>query len=104
VLDELGAVKSSEWVWDTVSYILNSRYNEQRTTIITTNFADAPSGAAPREHSRLKSRDEHDARAASREETLGDRITDRMRSRLLEMCRVRTMKGADFRTAHRAHS
>lgn len=102
VLDELGAVKSSEWVWDTVSYILNSRYNEQKTTIITTNFADAPSGAAPKEHSRLekKPRDEHDARAAAREETLGDRITDRMRSRLLDMCRVRTMKGADFRTAH----
>jgi DNA replication protein DnaC len=100
VLDELGAVKSSEWVWDTVSYILNSRYNEQKTTIITTNFPDAPSGAAQKEHSRLekKSRDEHDARAASREETLGDRITDRMRSRLLEMCRARTLKGPDFRT------
>lgn len=106
VLDELGAVKSSEWVWDTVSYILNSRYNEQKTTIITTNFADAPSGTAQKENSRLekKPRDEHDARAAAREETLGDRITDRMRSRLLDMCRVRTMKGADFRTAHRASS
>ena len=38
VLDELGAVRSTEWVFDTVNYILNSRYNENHTTIITTNF------------------------------------------------------------------
>ena len=38
VLDELGAVKPTEWVWDTVSLILNTRYNDNRTTIITTNF------------------------------------------------------------------
>ena len=42
LLDELGAVKPSEWVWDTVSLILNTRYNDNRTTIITTNFADEP--------------------------------------------------------------
>jgi DNA replication protein DnaC len=105
VLDELGAVKSSEWVWDTVSYILNSRYNEQKTTIITTNFPDGPSGKAEKEVSRLrKSREEEDARSASRDETLGDRITDRMRSRLHDMCRVRTMKGPDFRTLHKTRT
>jgi DNA replication protein DnaC len=100
LLDELGAVKSSEWVWDTVSYILNSRYNEQKTTIITTNFPDAPSAGAQREKSRIdrKLGEEDSNRNATREETLGDRITDRMRSRLLDMCRVRTMKGPDFRT------
>ena len=38
VLDELGAVKPTEWVWDTVSLILNTRYNDNRTTIITTNL------------------------------------------------------------------
>ena len=31
----------TEWVFDTVNYILNSRYNENRTTIITTNYPDA---------------------------------------------------------------
>ena len=46
VLDELGAVKPTEWVWDTVSLILNSRYNDNRTTIITTNFEDQPAGGA----------------------------------------------------------
>src|SRR5205823_1241020 len=38
VLDDLGAAKPSEWVWDAVQYILNSRYNSQLTTIVTTNF------------------------------------------------------------------
>ena len=42
VLDELGAVRSTEWVFDTVNYILNSRYNDNKTTIITTNFPDRP--------------------------------------------------------------
>ena len=46
VLDELGAVKPTEWVWDTVSLILNTRYNDNRTTIITTNFEDQPAGGA----------------------------------------------------------
>ena len=87
-------------MWDTVSYILNSRYNDQKTTIITTNFPDGPSSKAQKETNRLekKSREEENARSASREETLGDRITDRMRSRLHDMCRVRTLKGPDFRT------
>src|SRR6476659_7819377 len=46
VLDELGAVKPTEWVWDTVSLILNTRYNDNRTTIITTNFEDSQSALA----------------------------------------------------------
>ena len=40
VLDEVGAAKPTEWVWDTVSHILNTRYNDKRTTIITTNYKD----------------------------------------------------------------
>ena len=30
VLDELGAVRSTEWVFDTVNYVLNSRYNDNQ--------------------------------------------------------------------------
>lgn len=89
VLDELGAVKPTEWVWDTVSLILNTRYNDNRTTIITTNFEDQPAAAVVGSLS--------PARAASRSETLGDRIGERMRSRLHEMCRVVTLDGTDFR-------
>ena len=44
VLDDLGAQKPNEWVWDTVALILNTRYNDRQTTIITTNYADLPAG------------------------------------------------------------
>ena len=98
-----GAVKPSEWVWDTVSHILNTRYNDERTTIITTNFKDLPpskgdldDGPAGFERAR--------AFRASREETLGDRIGERMRSRLHEMCKVVKMEGEDFRTKYRSAS
>jgi len=96
VLDELGAVKPTEWVWDTVSLILNTRYNDNRTTIITTNFEDQPAAGANGSVS--------PARAASRSETLGDRIGERMRSRLHEMCRVIRMEGEDFRQKFRSAS
>jgi len=95
VLDELGAAKPTDWVWDTVQHILNTRYNDRRTTIITTNYpnetetdsniyADMPSA-------------KRDAKRAMHEATLGDRITERMRSRLQEMCVVVEMSGEDFR-------
>ncbi len=96
LLDELGAVKPSEWVWDTVSLILNSRYNDNRATIITTNFADEPAAGVTRSLS--------PARAAAREETLGDRIGERMRSRLHEMCRIVKMDGPDFRQKFKSAS
>jgi len=96
LLDELGAVKPSEWVWDTVSLILNTRYNDNRTTIITTNFADEPAASVTRSLS--------PARAAAREESLGDRIGERMRSRLHEMCRVVRMDGPDFRQKFKSAS
>ena len=95
VLDELGAAKPTEWVWDTVSHILNTRYNDKRTTIITTNYKDLPpAGAAP----------ETNASRAAREETLGDRIGERMRSRLHEMCRVVRVEGDDFRMKYKSAS
>ena len=86
VIDELGASKPTDWVWDTVAHILNTRYNDRRTTIITTNYANA----APLDGLAREGR-------AAREETLGDRIGERMRSRLQEMCVVVEMQGEDFR-------
>jgi DNA replication protein DnaC len=89
VLDELGAVRPTEWVWDTVSHILNTRYNDKRTTIITTNYPDRPPAGAEYEA--------NPAKRAVREESLGDRIGERMRSRLAEMCKKVELHGADFR-------
>jgi DNA replication protein DnaC len=87
VIDDLGAQKPNEWVWDTVALILNTRYNDRQTTIITTNYADLPAGNG----------NMNDAQRAAREQTLGDRIGDRMRSRLAEMCVRVEVTGKDFR-------
>jgi DNA replication protein DnaC len=85
ILDELGAQKPTDWVWDTVALILNTRYNDKRTTLITTNYPNAPAALA------------RNADKAIREETLGDRIGERMRSRLAEMCVEVEMRGNDLR-------
>lgn len=82
VLDDLGAGKLSTWVLDTVGHILNTRYNERLTTIITTNYLDQPA----RTTGRLR-----------QEDTLADRVGERIRSRLYEMCRLVEMHSVDFR-------
>lgn len=92
VLDEIGASKPTDWVWDTVAHILNTRYNDRRTTIITTNYANLPPLGMAAGESQADQ-----FRKAMREETLGDRIGERMRSRLQEMCVVVEMQGEDFR-------
>ncbi len=91
VLDELGASKPTEWVWDTVAHILNTRYNDKRTTILTTNYLNLPppSGSGTGAGS--------GAAARVRDETLGDRVGERMRSRLMEMCVTIEMRGPDWR-------
>jgi len=78
VLDELGASKPTDWVRDTMAHIINTRYNDQKHTIFTTNYLDDRQGT---------------------EETLEDRIGIRLRSRLFEMCRTVEIKGSDFRKA-----
>ena len=40
LLDDLGASKPSPWALETVGHILNSRYNERRITLLTTNYLD----------------------------------------------------------------
>lgn len=96
VLDDLGCIKPSDWVRDTIAYILNTRYVEgsrdlsnPRCTIITTNYLDSsneqqatlPSGKF----------------VVTRTDTLADRIGERMRSRLFEMCRMVEIDSRDFR-------
>jgi DNA replication protein DnaC len=79
VLDDLGAEKTSEWVDETLNLIVNTRYNEKRGTIFTTNYPlQAPS----------------EARYA---ETLIERIGFRMHSRLHEMCDFIVLEGVDYR-------
>jgi DNA replication protein DnaC len=87
VLDEIGAAKASDWAGDTITHIVNTRYNDSKSTIVTTNLANLPPGAPAT----------RDNFAAPQQETLGDRIGERMRSRLQEMCVVIEMMGEDRR-------
>jgi DNA replication protein DnaC len=82
VLDELGSQNPSTWVKDTVTYILNYRYSENKVTIFTTNFLDQEN---PMDRNK------------GIFYSLTDRIGPQMRSRLYEMCKTIVMAGNDFR-------
>jgi len=77
VLDELGASKPTDWVRDTMAHVINTRYNDKKLTIFTTNYLDE--------------------RRNDREEVLEDRIGTRLRSRLYEMCKTVVITGEDYR-------
>ena len=77
VLDEVGASKPTDWVRDTMSHIINTRYNDKKLTIFTTNYLEQ--------------------RSRDGEETLEDRIGFRLRSRLYEMCKTVEIQGDDYR-------
>ncbi|MDE0062261.1 MAG: hypothetical protein OXU72_05665 [Gammaproteobacteria bacterium] len=42
VLDDLGAERATEWVDETMNSIVNTRYNDRRATIFTSNYEDGP--------------------------------------------------------------
>ena len=76
VLDELGSQKPTSFVQDTLYYLINSRYNEDRTTFFTTNYVDDP---------------------PARLESLKERIGPPLRSRLFEMTEKVLIESEDFR-------
>jgi DNA replication protein DnaC len=77
VLDELGASKPTDWVRDTMMHVINTRYNDRKLTIFTTNYLDV--------------------RISERDEILEDRIGVRQCSRLFEMCKTVQIEGEDYR-------
>jgi DNA replication protein DnaC len=77
VLDELGARRPTDWVRDVLYGLINTRYNRQRLTIVTSNYSDAP--------------------VRQGEEKLEDRIGTMVRSRLYEMCDLVVLDGLDYR-------
>lgn len=91
LLDDLGAHRVVEWVEDTVTAIVTYRCNHRKPLIATTNLPDAEMGGAI-----LQKTDVPGAR--SYRITLEERIGERARSRLFEMCRVVRMPNVeDFR-------
>jgi DNA replication protein DnaC len=77
VLDDLGAERLTDWVEETMSLIVNTRYNERRATIFTSNYEDVP--------------DEGEMNS------LLVRVGFRLHSRLREMCEFLEYDGPDYR-------
>jgi DNA replication protein DnaC len=99
VLDELGTVMPTGWVFDTLYQIINTRYNNQKLTIFTTNYSDKPR-IEKKEDESTPVRSFAQKRSMTVIEdlyTLEERISVRVRSRLHEMCTKIEMKGADYR-------
>ena len=93
-IDDLGARRVSDWVEDTVTYILNYRYNQKKATILTSNLPDAPPETATRG-------------SAGRQrvsDTLLDRIGIRIYSRLFEMCEKVPIHAEDHRQTVHQHT
>ena len=85
VLDDLGAERLTDWVQETLNYIVNTRYNDRRPTIFTSNYEDLPEDAED-----LNS--------------LLARVGFRMLSRLREMCDFLEYDGPDYREFEHAPS
>jgi DNA replication protein DnaC len=101
VLDELGATIPTDWVRDTLYQIINTRYNDKKLTIFTTNFRDERP-----ENSELDEADTHSRVGKAKFDrrtkinlmpTLEERIGVPLRSRLYEMCNKVEMSGDDYR-------
>ena len=90
LLDDLGSHRVTDWVEDTVTAIINHRYNERKALIVTTNLPDPLLGDSPVEKDAVSGQ-------FSVNDTLADRIGARARSRLYEMCRVIRISARDYR-------
>jgi len=105
VLDELGATIPTDWVRDTLYQIINTRYNDKKLTIFTTNYLDERPAHADAETSdeseaprRTSGKAGFDRRPRTMTiPTLEERIGVPLRSRLYEMCNKVEMGGEDYR-------
>jgi DNA replication protein DnaC len=100
VLDDLGAEKSSEWTLSMLYHVINERYSNRRTTIITTNVPwEGIEDKAPEKQSESAAQ----ASAAMRVRALRGRVSARTYSRIAELCPHKLeLDGVDFRQTERA--
>jgi DNA replication protein DnaC len=92
VLDDLGSRKMTDWASDTLFAIVNGRYMARRPTVITTSYEDVDREVAM------------EADARRRQEYLVERLGQRLRSRLLEMCALVPMQTVPEREGQRRPS
>lgn len=91
VLDDLGSERLSEWQRELISYIISYRYNNLKSTIITTNFS--LTGEEKRDKRVKKMVEGIELPKALMKERLGPSTV----SRIYEMTKVVYIKGRDRR-------
>jgi DNA replication protein DnaC len=89
LLDDLGTHRVTEWVEDTVTAIITERCNNRRPLIATTNLPDPEVGDG------MVERDTGLPGTAYAKVSLAQRLGERARSRLFEMCRVVRMPSVE---------
>jgi len=91
-IDELGKGRMTDWELTVIDEVISRRYNAMACTLGSTNFAPArATGATP----------VNAAAVNITAQTLGDRVGDRVYSRLEEMCDFVELAGPDFRSIQR---
>ena len=85
ILDDLGAARPTDWVYEVTELLIGELYNRRAAVIVTSNFPNLSPGEGTSTYERL------------RPSTLGDRIGARMWSRLQQMCVHVEMAGPDYR-------
>lgn len=96
VMDELGSTIPTDWVRDTIYQIINTRYNDKKLTIFTTNYLDdtPPQSEQTLDLARVNRKLSTRIKELT---TLEERIGTRLRSRLYEMCNKVVIEGEDYR-------
>jgi len=82
-IDDIGNNRISDWVEDTVTYIVNHRYSENLPTLFTANLSEERMEGPPGQR--------------VTQPTFEERLGPRVASRLREMCRFVEMKAGDYR-------
>jgi DNA replication protein DnaC len=96
VMDELGSTIPTDWVRDTIYQIINTRYNDKKLTIFTTNYLDDVPPQQEQTLDQVRANRKLSARIKELT-TLEERIGTRLRSRLYEMCNKVVIEGEDYR-------
>ena len=94
LIDELAKGRNTEWELTMLDQIISSRYNAaDKITLFTTNYSDQ----APSSKKSSETHKDFSSGNTLAEETLQDKVGERIYSRLVEMCRFVPLVGMDFR-------
>jgi len=103
VVDELGKGRSnSDWEQGLLDEIICKRYNQMKTTLLTTNFPLEASGSQPVRMGRGKRDGLGNLTSPALMPTLEERIGERIFSRLKQMCMFLRVEASDFRRGYSA--